>query len=193
MKIKKLNYYFIKLLILCGLLIGSLSCRASQQEMVFPVFVVHLLPDLFQHYKIDRADERPMNLTEHATEIIWPADQQFRKQDKEALSRALSTEANFAGRYRIVEWGCGTECQTGAIIELKTGKLVMLPTSEWGRLYRPDSRLLVENPPSDAEGSKHRPEYALPVYHLWQQGAWHLLCDTAKPDKCSGKVYPAYD
>jgi hypothetical protein len=63
------------------------------------------------------------------------------------------SRANFAGRYFMAVWGCGTACVVGAILEAKTGRVnVWLPTvSSWlevhdkfeGIDFRHDSRLLV--------------------------------------------------
>ena len=43
------------------------------------------------------------------------------------LRRAAQLKPNFGGRYIVVEWGCGTECVTGAIIDAPTGKVTFLP------------------------------------------------------------------
>ena len=43
------------------------------------------------------------------------------------LRRAAQLKPNFGGRYIVVEWGCGTECVTGAIIDAQTGKVTFLP------------------------------------------------------------------
>ena len=53
---------------------------------------------------------------------------------------------NFADRYTVVTWGCGTECQTGVAIDRVTGKLIWLPTAAYGYNFDRDSRLLVVNP-----------------------------------------------
>ncbi len=57
---------------------------------------------------------------------------------------------NFAGHYTVTEWGCGTSCQTYAIVEVKTGAIIHYGDlkSVIGAEYRLDSSLLVINPPS---------------------------------------------
>jgi hypothetical protein len=59
---------------------------------------------------------------------------------------------NFARRYTIVQWGCGTECWQAALVDAKTGSIHPLPSVSEPRFYyfestwihfRPDSRLLV--------------------------------------------------
>ncbi len=43
------------------------------------------------------------------------------------LRRAAQLKPNFGGKYIVVEWGCGTECVTGAIIDAPTGRVTFLP------------------------------------------------------------------
>jgi hypothetical protein len=57
---------------------------------------------------------------------------------------------DFAGRYRVVEWGCGSPCHTFAIVESANGRVFMPGIAAMaGIAYRPDSRLLVVEPPED--------------------------------------------
>jgi len=54
---------------------------------------------------------------------------------------------NFAGKYSVAEWGCGTSCQSGAIIDADTGHVYPLPNIMSNGLdTRKDSRLLIQNP-----------------------------------------------
>ena len=43
------------------------------------------------------------------------------------LREAARQKANFAGRYVLTTWGCGTGCQLGAAVDLKTGRVHWLP------------------------------------------------------------------
>lgn len=57
---------------------------------------------------------------------------------------------NFAGIYRIVSIGCGSNCQRNWIINLKTGKILKdsyIQSTSHGLLYTTNSRLLIGNPP----------------------------------------------
>lgn len=80
----------------------------------------------------------------------------FRTQLREAAKKA----ADFAGHYRFVEWGCGTRCAGGALIDLQSGKVFSPPAAangsreekwifctDWDKLdraeYHVDSRLFV--------------------------------------------------
>lgn len=70
------------------------------------------------------------------------------------LREAAREKPNFAGRYILTTWGCGTSCLMGAVIDAKTGRVYWLPGSIccWGYdtdenfepiVARLDSRLLV--------------------------------------------------
>jgi hypothetical protein len=81
------------------------------------------------------------------------------------LRNGIESGANFAGHYAVVVWGCGSSCSSFAIVNLKTGKVIVptdissvigmyldnsteqfLPEGQhgyWGYRYRLDSRLLV--------------------------------------------------
>lgn len=68
----------------------------------------------------------------------------------EALRAASEEQVNFAGRYVFVPLSTGTQCETGAAIDVKTGRAHFLPVSTcfWGSdsqpfYYKANSRLLV--------------------------------------------------
>jgi hypothetical protein len=81
------------------------------------------------------------------------------------LRNFIESGANYAGHYTVVVWGCGSSCSSFAVVNLKTGQ-VIVPTginsvtgihldntteqflpeglhSYWGYRYRLDSSLLV--------------------------------------------------
>ena len=63
------------------------------------------------------------------------------------ISHAVAQGVNFAGSYVIASWGCGTSCQSHAIIDARDGSIVSYGL---GSLYsvamRKDSSLLIFNP-----------------------------------------------
>jgi hypothetical protein len=92
-----------------------------------------------------------------------PAPPQF-KTSGQRMFRTVIREAtkkgpNFAGQYRIAEWGCGTGCEAIAIVDVKSGAIYDGPfgtlpkagvylgpnvdADETGMSYHLDSRLLV--------------------------------------------------
>jgi len=76
---------------------------------------------------------------------------------------------NFAGHFTIIEWGCGSECQSFVIVDAKTGAIFSPPfTSSWGLLYRLDSNLLIVNPltPEVMAGGSP-PAWLVSRYYTW--------------------------
>jgi len=66
---------------------------------------------------------------------------------QKTLTRGLATGSNFAGKYTLVSIECGDLCQDNYIIETQTGKVTDKVQSSTGVSFRPDSRLLILNPP----------------------------------------------
>jgi hypothetical protein len=66
------------------------------------------------------------------------------------LRQVAAEGPNFADRFTVVSWGCGTQCQEHAIVDAASGRVRVLPfTTSLGVAYRRDSRLFVADP-SDA-------------------------------------------
>ena len=64
-----------------------------------------------------------------------------------AISNGAATEnINYGNKYTVVTWGCGTECQSGVIIDRDTGDLTWLPTAAYGYDFRTECNLLIVNP-----------------------------------------------
>ena len=62
------------------------------------------------------------------------------------IKSAYQSGVNFAGHYVIASWGCGTACQSHAIINLKNGEARFLPFSTvLGIEYRAESNLLIRD------------------------------------------------
>lgn len=73
------------------------------------------------------------------------------------LLNAIKEPANFATHYRFSMWGCGSECASGAIIDLATGEVIAPPLAPiwmsfsvyqnayegFGVEVRPDSKLMI--------------------------------------------------
>ncbi len=76
---------------------------------------------------------------------------------------------NFAGRYTIVDWGCGSECQSFVIVDAKTGAIFQPDvTAAWGLLYKRDSNLLIVNPLiPDVRAGGPPPEWLVSRYYTW--------------------------
>jgi hypothetical protein len=93
---------------------------------------------------------------------------------------------NFAGHYRVVEWGCGSSCEMVAVVNLRSGRVItpeafdrvsgvffyaddFLPQKDsdgWGFRYKLDSRLLVAVGDLDEDESR--------------EGAFYFVLDREK-------------
>lgn len=64
-----------------------------------------------------------------------------------AITEAVSEGVNFAGHFVIAEWGCGTNCQDHAIVDVMTGNIVAFGIpSEAGLSFDTGSSLIMTNP-----------------------------------------------
>jgi len=76
-------------------------------------------------------------------------------------------DINFAGKYIIDYWGCGSPCGIGITINGLNGKLIELPPSSVGYRFKKDSRLLIVNPPDSLGYIIKDCFYCVPeFYHL---------------------------
>lgn len=80
------------------------------------------------------------------------------------LRAAAAGPVNFAGHYKLTTWGCGTQCETGAMVDALTGQVIFLPFSicceDWPIdadfrrvLFRKNSRLIVFSGMLNEEGT----------------------------------------
>jgi hypothetical protein len=78
---------------------------------------------------------------------------QFRTQ----ITKTAAKGPNFAGRYTVVTWGCGSACQQTAIVDEVTGKIVSFNLMTSGGVdYRLNSRLLIAH--TSSPNAKPGPE-----------------------------------
>ena len=52
---------------------------------------------------------------------------------------------NYAGYFTLVTWGCGSPCQTGVIVNRKTGQIFGGVESVFGMRFKPNSRMIINN------------------------------------------------
>jgi hypothetical protein len=97
------------------------------------------------------------------------------------ITEATKEEPNFAQKYTIATWGCGTGCQESAIVDRKSGE-VYFPGLDSQELldFRLDSKLIIVNPVQsifEAYGSNFEdmPEYLTTRYYLWEDHELKLL------------------
>jgi hypothetical protein len=64
---------------------------------------------------------------------------------KTTLHKGYEGEANFAGHFRIIAWGCGTECKEFVLVDLKTGRVMPGGKADIALTHSAKSSLLVVN------------------------------------------------
>ncbi|WP_157494186.1 hypothetical protein [Fulvivirga imtechensis] len=52
---------------------------------------------------------------------------------------------NFAGQYTLVTWGCGSPCQSGVVVDRKTGKIYGGYGTALSAKFKRDSKLIIKN------------------------------------------------
>ena len=52
---------------------------------------------------------------------------------------------NFAGHYTLVTWGCGSTCQSGVVVDRKTGIIYGTYGTALGSEFKRDSKLIIRN------------------------------------------------
>lgn len=70
------------------------------------------------------------------------------KKYKANILKRYTGKVNFGGAYQVVTWGCGTGCLTGAVVDLRNGKVYELPelgANNCGResVHAKDDRMII--------------------------------------------------
>jgi hypothetical protein len=76
-----------------------------------------------------------------------------------------STGLNFAGHYCFAWWGCGSPCQDGAVVDLRTGKVYHSLTASLGFEFKRNSRLVIVNPGETIDSCA----FCKPEYWVWDE------------------------
>jgi hypothetical protein len=149
---------------LCALLLAATAREASAQRRA-PRFEDYPVREIY------RGGGARLRLT--------AGDRAFRTRLREAAKR----RPNFAGRYVLTAWGCGAGCQTGAVIDARTGRVHWLPheaTLDYDAgldfepiRFRLDSRLILifgardDAPDIDADFGTH--------YYVFERGRFRQV------------------
>jgi hypothetical protein len=158
-----------RIIVAASVLFVSLQCKAfadqiasnARQEKV-PTFEDYKVTDIFRGVpaKID------------------PQSHPWARRFKTVLSEGAGKGPNFAGHYRLIDWGCGTSCIAFAIVDVKTGRVFAVseanrgvPAAGVGFKFQIDSKLLIVDPIELLE-AKH-PESGLQSaearFYLWDK------------------------
>ena len=128
------NYY--ALLFICCFQLISLKLIAQQKS--------------FNFYRVPLYNGKPATLKLKGNKLA----EQYRTiikdtyySTKEMVKwRHGATGLNFAGHYCFVYWGCGSECQDAAVVDLNTGVVYPAITASLGYDFKRSSRLVIVNP-----------------------------------------------
>jgi hypothetical protein len=161
-------------LALCGLLFLTLTAPAQAQ----PAHGTAIRPPQFEEY--------PAGGTyagKHHAPVLTKESRQYRTR----LREGAKEKVNFAGHYVFTTWGCGTECITGAAIDVKTGKVFLLPFNLccWGDGndpfdIRPDSRLAA------FLGQRNEKGPGTWYYRIDDQKGWVVVREVPRPPRGQG-------
>lgn len=106
-----------------------------------------------------------------------------------ALRYATQSGPNFAGHYMVAEWGCGSTCQDGMIIDIATGKVYdpFTKATSRGTYYKLNSNLFVADPYSD-DTPLVEEILRIPVkYYIWKDNKLSQIyqeeCSSTSEDK----------
>jgi hypothetical protein len=95
----------------------------------------------FADYQVSDIDDKVLSFIDWGSE---PKAKRFQTR----LGRSVGMKANFAGHYVLLTWGCGSLCETVALVDVRSGKVHFAPFStSIGSDFRLDSALFVDSPP----------------------------------------------
>lgn len=117
-------------------LVMALLAKVSAQNLALPTFA-----DFAASSSYDGNSSMP--------KLSTPQARQYRTR----LTEASSQKANFSGHYIVAQWGCGTECMSGAVLDALSGEVTFFPFGYvccWGNVksdfepmaFRRSSRLI---------------------------------------------------
>lgn len=112
----------------------------------------------------------------HAAPVLnTPGKRMFRTM----IRYGAKTGDAFANHYRVAAWGCGTGCVDGALVDTRSGEVILLPQMDLGYEVKPDSRLLIVSPFGAHETVAERKtmaENVLPTYYVLQGRRLQQIC-----------------
>jgi hypothetical protein len=99
----------------------------------------------------------------------------------EEIEKEIERGPNFSGYYVVPSWSCGTACQESAIIDGRTGKILIFGmTSQYGVKTKKDSTLFIVNPAENIpieKGVNNEGRATLVTsYYTFENNALSLLC-----------------
>lgn len=150
MMIRKKVFFIFSIL---AIIISCNKSKISNEVQEKKVEQDHASKNIFKRTKFISKydfDQFPVNKIETEKTILKINTNQhsFSKRYKTMIKQTYENETiNFAGKYILNYWGCGSPCQVGIAINTINGKLIEIPSASVGYEFRKNSRLLIVNPP----------------------------------------------
>lgn len=81
-----------------------------------------------------------------------------------AIDEAVAAGPNFAGKYAVAQWGCGSNCQGHAVVNVESGKIIAFgPQTEAGLSINEESAIMITNPKENFPSIAEMQEADLPT------------------------------
>jgi len=91
---------------------------------------------------------------------------------KSRITKIYNSEGlNFAGHYCLVWWGCGSDCQHAAVVDLKTGIVYDGPTAVRRFKFKSSSRLIIINPLNSDGKMDNSCAFCKPEFWVWNDNS----------------------
>jgi hypothetical protein len=91
---------------------------------------------------------------------------------KTVITKTYNSEGlNFAGHYCFVWWGCGSDCQHAAVVDLKTGIVYDGPTAARRFKFKRSSRLVIVNPRDSNAKIDDTCAFCAPEFWVWNENS----------------------
>ncbi|MBX9853067.1 MAG: hypothetical protein K2X86_15095 [Cytophagaceae bacterium] len=121
----------------------------------------------FDDFKVDKIEKIKAELNLSSNKDAY----RFRSRIREAYN---ADTVNFAGHYTFAWWGCGSPCQSGVIIDRRTGQVYDAPSAALGYDFRPNSRMLIVNTP-DSLGFYDDCFYCKPIIYVLDEATKEFI------------------
>lgn len=134
---------------------------------------------VFENYKVDDF-LKGVAVVDYRT---YPGEkkEELSSDVKSVIEKEVAKGSNFSGYYIVPSWSCGSLCQESAIIDGRTGKILIFGfASQYGVEIKKDSKLFVVNPkkniPPESEMGSGEHEALTRSYYVLENDRFNLLC-----------------
>jgi len=101
------------------------------------------------------------------------------------ILRDYTGKPDFAGRFQVVSWGCGSNCHVFALVDTKTGKITFAPFSAaLGAEYHLNSALFIIDPTTMMEEGDS--VFYQTAYFVWDES----VGDFRSVKECDNRAQP---